>query len=262
MPNRSETAGEFTGMTSTMKCILASRIHYGVSVAPEFTLVARTCMMAALRSMPAELPIIAPRRPEEIALTFDEGPDAGITPRIVDMLTIRGIRATFFLFGQAAHEEPYLTRYIVDCGHVVGSHTWTPSPTRFHSFHHLRENLYRSRNTLEQITGKSVRYFRPPSGSRRPAVITAARAENMISVLWNVKAPDWPTGSPERAYRQLYARIDATRANFRAANVALQHGGLLAQRAAQDPSIESLRRVVERYRVVRRFVTLDRWCEQ
>jgi peptidoglycan-N-acetylglucosamine deacetylase len=241
-----------------MTCALANRIQYGLSVAGVFSLSARSCLSTGFTSEPADRPIVAPARPEEIALTFDNGPNINITPRLVDMLTLLGIRATFFLYGELAREEPYLTRYIVDCGHLVGTHTWSQTSLRFHSLHHLRENLYRSRNTMEQITGKSVRYFRPPRGARRPGVIAAARTESMVSVLWNVKTADWRTGSPERIYRQLITRIDAARSHSRAANVVLQHGRLLM--SGDDPPMEAIRRLVERYRAVRRFVTVDRWC--
>ena len=246
-------------MGPAMNLISGRTVRYARGAAAPLVLVARTRVMGGFGSDRWDVPMVAPLRPQEIALTFDHGPHADFTPRLVDMLAVLGVSATFFLYGSEAQNEPYLTRYIVDCGHIVGCHTWVPKPTRAHSIHHLRENLYRTRNTIEQLTGKSVRLFRPPRGALRPAVVAAARAENMATMLWNVRTTDWRTGSPQRVYRQLVAGIDTARAHSRAANVALQHGGLPVSLDREPFSMEAIRRVVERYRGVRQFVTLDRW---
>ena len=59
-----------------------------------------------------------------VALTFDDGPDPEITPRVLDLLRERGVRATFFLVGAKAERHPELVRRIAAEGHDTGIHTW------------------------------------------------------------------------------------------------------------------------------------------
>ena len=69
--------------------------------------------------------LIAPARPGEIALTFDDGPNPAWTPRLLELLARHDIKATFFLVGKFASEESVLVRYIANGGHAVGNHSWT-----------------------------------------------------------------------------------------------------------------------------------------
>ena len=59
-----------------------------------------------------------------IAMTFDDGPHPVLTPRLLDVLKARGIKATFFLIGQNAAEYPDIVRRIAAEGHEIGNHTW------------------------------------------------------------------------------------------------------------------------------------------
>lgn len=240
------------------------RIQFGLSAAAAVGLVAGVRVLSAFESNrnAADGAIIAPPLPEEIALTFDDGPNPRCTPRLVDMLSVRGVRATFFLVGHAAKAEPYLTRYIVDSGHMIGNHTWSHSLRTILSRGELREELYRTTNILEQITGKAVRYFRPPFGMRRLGVIAAARDLNMVPVLCNIRTADWGTPSADRTYRSLTTQIDAARRRGRAANVLLHDGGPAVLQPQRDAMLEATRRIVERYREVRRFVTIDNWRQR
>ena len=69
--------------------------------------------------------LVAPRRPREVALTFDDGPNPAATPHLLDLLARHGVRATFFVIGEFVRREPALTRAIAAAGHIVGSHTMT-----------------------------------------------------------------------------------------------------------------------------------------
>ena len=60
-----------------------------------------------------------------IALTFDDGPDPEFTPRVLDLLAARGIRASFFLVGERAARAPATVRAIAEAGHEIGSHGWS-----------------------------------------------------------------------------------------------------------------------------------------
>ena len=69
--------------------------------------------------------LIAPKRPLELALTFDDGPNPEWTPPLLDILARSEIQATFFLIGKYAAAQPALVREIQSAGHLIGNHTWT-----------------------------------------------------------------------------------------------------------------------------------------
>src|SRR6478609_7119731 len=69
--------------------------------------------------------LIAPARPGELALTFDDGPNPAWTPRLLDILERHNVRATFFLVGSYAATEGALVRRIAEGGHLIGNHSWS-----------------------------------------------------------------------------------------------------------------------------------------
>ena len=64
--------------------------------------------------------LIAPRKPGELALTFDDGPNPAWTPRLLDLLAEHNVHATFFVVGKFAKAERELARRIAEAGHVLG----------------------------------------------------------------------------------------------------------------------------------------------
>lgn len=204
--------------------------------------------------------LIAPRRPGEIALTFDDGPNPACTPRLLELLAKHDVKATFFLVGNFAQQEPVLARAVADTGHEIGNHTWTHPNLARTAASKVRHELRRTSEVLEQITGNRVRFFRPPFGARRPAVLRIARELGMEPVLWNAMTSDWKQPSGARIAAELSRKIDAAAAHGRAANVVLHDGGHTGLGADRNPSLEAVKVLLERYAGSRTFVTLDRWA--
>src|SRR5579863_8843095 len=69
--------------------------------------------------------LTAPARPGELALTFDDGPNPAWTPKLLDILALHDVRATFFQLGGFAQAEPDLVRRIAAAGHLIANHTWS-----------------------------------------------------------------------------------------------------------------------------------------
>ena len=80
----------------------------------------------ALGPVISKLPPLAVQR-GEIALTFDDGPDADVTPRVLDLLDEAGTQATFFCVGARARAHPHLVREIAARGHAVENHAFEHS---------------------------------------------------------------------------------------------------------------------------------------
>src|ERR1700733_514007 len=128
--------------------------------------------------------LIAPRRPDELALTFDDGPNPAWKPRLLDILAEHNVYATFFMVGRFAQAESVLVRRVAAAGHIIGNHSGSHPNLARSSSNHIREELKQTLDTLQQIVGTPIRFFRPPYGARRPFVLRCARELGMTSVTW------------------------------------------------------------------------------
>lgn len=204
--------------------------------------------------------LTAPARPGELALTFDDGPNPAWTPRLLDLLAHHQIHATFFLLGGFAQAEPDLVRQIAAEGHLIGNHTWSHPHLSSAPAAQIREELVRTSAALEQITGATVAYFRPPFGARRPAVFRIARELGLRPVLWNAMTSDWSEPSADRIAERLGAKVDQFTRSGYAVNMVLHDGGHRALGANREPSIQAAERLITRYKSTHRFVRLDAWA--
>ena len=126
-----------------------------------------------------------------VALTFDDGPDPEMTPRVLDQLRERGVRATFFLVGAKAERHPELVRRIAAEGHDTGIHTWEHAagvPMR--SSWAMTADILRCRESLRGITGVETDLFRPPYGVTNPMVARAVKRTGSRCVGWSIRSLD------------------------------------------------------------------------
>ncbi len=205
--------------------------------------------------------LIAPPRPGEMALTFDDGPNATWTPRLLDVLAKYQLQATFFLLGARAQAEPALVQRIAADGHLVGNHTWDHPNLARSSSRCIRQELVRTSEILQQMTGVKVKFFRPPFGARRPAVFRIARSLGLTPVLWNAMTSDWSEPSAQHIAAQLSQTIDGQRKRGSAVNLVLHDGGHADPNANREPSVAAAEILIQQYKDTCRFVTLDAWVE-
>ncbi len=203
--------------------------------------------------------LTAPARPGELALTFDDGPNATWTPRLLETLAEHDVRATFFLLGGRAQAQPELVRRIAAAGHTIGNHSWSHPKLSRARASRVREELQRTNEELQQIVGAPVKFFRPPYGARRPAVFRIARELNLKPVLWNAMTSDWSNPSAERIAERLAKKIDGLERRGRAANIVLHDGGHRDAAANREPSVTAAGLLLARYAKNHRFVTVDAW---
>jgi peptidoglycan-N-acetylglucosamine deacetylase len=246
---------------SAMQTSLAAGIYAGLGAVAALGLVAGGYAYAAMwpASQLFGRTMTAPRRPGELALTFDDGPNPACTPRLLDILAGHNVRATFFLVGRYANTEPDLVRRIQAAGHLIGNHSWSHPNLAITGARRVEEELTRTRDTLQQITGAPLRYFRPPFGGRRPVVLKIARSLGMTPVLWNAITTDWSEPSADRIAQRLCARINSNQRRGWATNIVLHDGGHLQLGANREPSVTAAAQLLSHYKPTHRFVTLDAW---
>lgn len=203
--------------------------------------------------------LTAPRRPNELALTFDDGPNPAWTPQLLDILAERNAPATFFIVGQFAQAESSIVRRIAEAGHLIGNHSWSHPNLAQSSSTKIRNELARTLDTLQQIIGKSVRFFRPPYGARRPIALRIARELGMMPVTWNAMTNDWEEPSADRIASNLIVRIEKNQQRGQATNIVLHDGSHHGLGANRGPSVHAAQQLLEHYGATHTFVRLDTW---
>ncbi len=201
----------------------------------------------------------APRNPNELALTFDDGPNPNWTPRLLEILARQEIRATFFVIGRYAAQQHALVQQMHAAGHLIGNHTWTHPNLAITSAAHTRQELANTNTELEQILGAPVRYFRPPFGGRRPATLRIARELGLQPVLWNAITPDWSAKSPELTTARMQKIITRNQSRGYATNLVLHDGGQQSFTENRAASVTAAGQLIDLYQPTHRFVTLDEW---
>jgi len=149
------------------------------------------------------LPATAASR-NEIALTFDDGPDPEVTPRVLDLLDARDAKASFFCIGKRATQNPQLVREIVARGHEVENHSQDhPVAFSFYGVGRFKRELAIAQQALTELTGRTPRYFRAPAGLRNPMLDPALHALGLQLVSWTRRGFDGVSGDAETVYTRL-----------------------------------------------------------
>jgi peptidoglycan/xylan/chitin deacetylase (PgdA/CDA1 family) len=207
--------------------------------------------------------LVAPRNPadgpEEVALTFDDGPNPTCTPYLLDLLGRYGVRAAFFVIGQFAARERALVQRAHEEGHLIANHTWT-HPNLFRTDKAAtREELTRTQQELEQIVGERVRFFRPPYGLRRPATLRIARSLGLTPVTWNLIGNDWTPLTAEAIAERVRTLTARNTARGFATNLVLHDGDHRTPAGDRSRTLAAVGQFLPEFAERRRFVRLDAW---
>jgi peptidoglycan-N-acetylglucosamine deacetylase len=133
----------------------------------------------------------------KLAITFDDGPNPAITPKLLDLLDRFQAKGTFFLVGRFVRECSALVKETAARGHVLGNHTDTHPNLFWSTPKQIQEELSRCSDSIAQELGNPPKWFRPPYGFRNPWVIPAAAALGCTTVMWTLIPGDWKEKSTE-----------------------------------------------------------------
>ena len=186
------------------------------------------------------LPEAAARR-GEVAITFDDGPDPEVTPRVLDLLDARGAKASFFCVGERAAAAPGLVREIVRRGHSVENHSHRHS-TGFGWYGpwRLRRELEGAQRALAETAGVAPLFFRAPFGTRNPLLDPALARLGLTFVSWTRRGYDTVDADAARVLRRLVDGLGA-------GDVLLLHDGVTVRERRGEPTVLAvLPRLLER----------------
>ena len=123
-----------------------------------------------------------------IALTFDDGPDPTLTPKLLKILKKNKVHATFFEVGQSVSRYPKITRAVLAGGNELGNHSWNHPDFNMIGTAKTVQQVTRTNQAIYKATGQLPEYVRPPYGN-----VTAAegRAIEQPVIRWSVDSRDW-----------------------------------------------------------------------
>jgi len=203
------------------------------------TLLANHCVLFAACLVPrsrllgpnvVRLPETAARR-REVALTFDDGPDPEVTPRVLDLLDRHGAVGTFFCIGERAAAHPRTVREIVERGHAVENHGYRHTlgfawqgPWRLH------RDIAEAQQAIGDAAGVAPRFFRAPCGVRSPMLDGVLERFGLTYVTWRRRGFDTVDADAPRVLRRLSKRLAP-------GDVLLLHDGKILRYGPSEPPV-------------------------
>jgi peptidoglycan/xylan/chitin deacetylase (PgdA/CDA1 family) len=167
----------------------------------------------------------------EIAVTFDDGPDPEVTPRVLDVLDAHGARASFFCIAERATRHPDLCREIIRRGHAIENHSREhPMSFALRGLGGMRREISAAQSDLAAITGRVPRFFRPPMGLRSPLLDPVLHDLGMRLVSWTRRGFDTREADAEDVFAKLVEMLAA-------GDILLLHDGHCARAASGEPVV-------------------------
>ncbi len=139
-----------------------------------------------------------------VAITFDDGPHPYYTEQLLDGLKERDAKATFFVLGEHAAQYPDLVRRMSEEGHLVGNHTYSHIQLGQNNGEKFKQELIKTNQLLEELTGQEIQYVRPPYGTWDRKF---EQELNMFPVLWTVDPLDWSTRNVDSIVRGVESKV-------------------------------------------------------
>ncbi len=170
--------------------------------------------------------------PGKVALTFDDGPHPIWTPKILEILKAKGVRASFFIIGENGTANPRLVQRILAEGHDLGNHTFTHANLGETTDSVSAIELNATQRLIEALTGRSTRLFRPPyfgdaepSTAQEIAPMQVAERLGYITVGLKADPDDWQRPSPDTITQRVVSQVTDVDPEKRGQIVLLHDGG-------------------------------------
>jgi peptidoglycan/xylan/chitin deacetylase (PgdA/CDA1 family) len=142
-----------------------------------------------------------------VAVTFDDGPHAGYTDRLLALLQAEGAVATHFFVGRNVRRHPELARAVAFAGHEVANHSENHVRLDALPARSVPAELARCSEAIEEATGVRPAFFRPPGGWGDSTVDEIADSLGMTVALWTLSAGDYTAAGREPTAAQIAERV-------------------------------------------------------
>jgi peptidoglycan/xylan/chitin deacetylase (PgdA/CDA1 family) len=148
-----------------------------------------------------------PTKDNDVALTFDDGPNLTATVQIMHILDAAKVKATFFEVGHAIDKVPWITQDLYRDGQGLGNHSYHHDQWRWLDPRY--PELQRTEVAFQKAIGTCPTFYRPPHGDRTPFVAHVVSDHHMRMILWDDSAGDWAVTNPRTVARRILRGVHA-----------------------------------------------------
>jgi peptidoglycan/xylan/chitin deacetylase (PgdA/CDA1 family) len=144
---------------------------------------------------------------KKIAITFDDGPHAEITPKVLELLEQYTVKATFFCIGNQIESNTELLNLIDQKGHLIGNHTYSHHRWfDLFSSQKMKSDIEKTNGVIFDIINKKTKLFRPPYGVTNPSLKKAIKDFNFHTIGWSIRSYD-TIKSTEETLKRIKKRL-------------------------------------------------------
>ncbi|MCI9517218.1 MAG: polysaccharide deacetylase family protein [Lachnospiraceae bacterium] len=140
-----------------------------------------------------------------IALTFDDGPHPVYTPKLLDGLKERNVKATFFVVGKNIEGREDIIKRMDEEGHLIGNHTYDHVKITGLPEEEACAQITKTSELVKEITGKNTEFVRPPFGAWDKKLECGFE---MFPVLWSIDPLDWTTKNVDAVVQKVLSRAE------------------------------------------------------
>jgi peptidoglycan/xylan/chitin deacetylase (PgdA/CDA1 family) len=187
-----------------------------------------------------------------VALTFDDGPHATNTPRLLKILADKGVKATFFVVGQCAQEYPEIMRQIAAEGHELANHSWSHPNFAKMSDAGVKSQIDKTADIIRETTGATTTLLRPPYGAVTTRQRRWLRDElDLKLIFWSVDPLDWKRPGPSVVAKRIAS-------NAAPGGIILAHDIHAGTVDAMDQAIDELKARGYRFVTVSELIAMEK----
>lgn len=178
---------------------------------------------------------------KKVAITFDDGPHPICTMELLQGLAERDVKATFFVTGMRSEQHPEILQRMQEGGHLIGNHTYTHLQLTAGNREQFKQELVKTNEIIEEITGSVVEYVRPPYGCWDKSL---EQELSMLPVLWTVDPKDWCCADAGKVTKRILSKV--------------QDGDIILLHDSFDTSVAAALQVIDALQDMGyQFVTVD-----
>jgi peptidoglycan-N-acetylmuramic acid deacetylase len=172
---------------------------------------------------------------KELYLTFDNGYENGLTPRILDTLKEKNVPAIFFVTGQYIKDQPELLKRMVAEGHLIGNHSWSHPDMSAISADRIRDELERVKTEALSLTGQAgMEFLRTPRGIFSDKTLAVSKELGYTNVFWSIAYMDWDV-KKQKGSQYAYDKVMAQ----------LHPGAVILLHSVSKDNAEALGRIID-----------------
>lgn len=187
-----------------------------------------------------------------IALTFDDGPHATLTPKLLDVLKEKGVKVTFFVLGECAAANPAVLQRAAAEGHEIGNHSWDHKLFPKSGGSGVAFEINQTNAAIENATGRKPVLVRPPYGATNATITKRLNEEFGLKVImWDVDPLDWKNRNSARVKSEI---LKATKPG----SIVLSHDIHPTTVDAMAETIDALKEKGFKFVTVSELIAMDR----